>query len=117
MNETSPKPQDLSYLEFVKYDLRVGTVTAAEAVPKSKKLLKLSVSFGPEIGVRTILAGIAEAYSPETINGLQVVAVLNLAPRAMMGIESHGMLLAGRSTTGQLILVNPNGIAEGGEIG
>lgn len=117
MTEATSKPDNLSYMDFVKFDLRVGTVVAAEAVPKSKKLLKLSVSFGPDVGTRTILAGIAEGYSPETINGLQVVAVLNLAPRTMMGLESHGMLLAGRSATGQIILVNPNGIAEGGEIG
>lgn len=103
--------------DFFKADLRAGTITSAEAVPKSKKLLKMSVSFGPEIGTRTILAGIAEAYNPEGIVGLQVVAVVNLPPRAMMGIESHGMLLAGRSATGQLILVSPNGIAEGETIG
>lgn len=124
--DTTPKPDDLpaadlpiddlSADDFFKFDIRVGTITQAEAVPKSKKLLNMKVSFG-EAGVRTILAGIAEAYSPDTIVGLQVVAVLNLAPRAMMGIESHGMLLAGRSSTGQLILVSPNGIAEGGEVG
>lgn len=103
--------------DFFKADLRAGTITSAEAVPKSKKLLKMTVSFGPEIGTRTILAGIAEAYNPEGIVGLQIVAVVNLPPRAMMGIESHGMLLAGRSATGQLILVSPNGIAEGESIG
>jgi methionyl-tRNA synthetase len=107
----------ISAEDFFKADIRAGTITSAEAVPKSKKLLKMSVSFGPEIGTRTILAGIAEAYNPEGIVGLQVVAVVNLPPRAMMGIESHGMLLAGRSATGQLILVSPNGIAEGQQIG
>lgn len=110
------KPPNLPADDFFKFDIRVGTVTAAEAVKKSK-LLNLQVSFGPEVGTRTILAGISEAYSPDTMVGLQVVAVLNLAPREMKGIVSHGMLLAGRSSTGQLILVNPNGIAEGGEIG
>lgn len=112
----TPKPQNLAYDDFGKLDIRVGTITQAEAVKKSK-LLHLQVSFGPEIGTRTILAGISEAYSPETVVGLQVVAVLNLAPREMKGIVSNGMLLAGRSTTGQLILVAPNGIAEGGEVG
>jgi methionyl-tRNA synthetase len=112
----TPKPQNLAYDDFAKLDIRVGTVTQAEPVKKSK-LLRLQVSFGPETGERTILAGISEAYSPETILGLQVVAVLNLAPREMKGIVSNGMLLAGRSSTGQLILLNPNGIAEGGEVG
>ena len=114
--ETQPKPQNLSIDDFAKLDIRVGTITQAESVKKSK-LLNLQVSFGPEIGTRTILASISEAYSPETIIGLEVVAVLNLAPREMKGIMSNGMLLAGRSSTGQLILVNPNGIAEGGEVG
>lgn len=107
----------ITFDEFIRADIRSGTITAAEAVPKSKKLLKLSVSFGAEIGTRTILAGIAEAYNPEGVVGLQITAVVNLPPRAMMGIESHGMLLAGRSATGQLVLVSPNGIAEGERIG
>lgn len=107
----------ITFDDFIKADMRVGTITSAESVPKSKKLLKLSVSFGAEIGTRTILAGIAEGYTPEEVTGTQIVAVVNLPPRAMMGIESHGMLLAGRSDKGQLILVSPNGIAEGERIG
>lgn len=114
--ENAPKPTNLPAEDFFKFDIRVGTITQAEPVKKSK-LLNLQVSFGPEIGTRTILAGIAEAFNPESLPGLQVVAVLNLAPREMKGIMSHGMLLAGHSATGQLILVNPNGIAEGGEVG
>jgi methionyl-tRNA synthetase len=110
------KPKDLAYEEFSKLDIRVGTVVSAEAVPKSKKLIKMEVSFS-DTETRTILAGIAEAYNPETLKDLQVVAVLNLAPRSMMGIESHGMLLAGRNELGQLRLLSPNGIAKGGEIG
>jgi methionyl-tRNA synthetase len=113
---TEPKPTALPAADFFKFDLRVGTITQAESVKKSK-LLNLKVFFGAEIGERTILAGIAEAFNPESLIGLQVVAVLNLEPREMKGIMSHGMLLAGRSATGQLILVNPNGIAEGAEVG
>jgi methionyl-tRNA synthetase len=114
--ETTPKPTNLPADDFFKFDIRVGTITQAEAIKKSK-LLNLKVSFGAEIGERTILAGIAEAYNPEGLIGLQIVAVLNLAPREMKGIMSHGMLLAGRNATGQLVLVSPNGIAEGGEVG
>lgn len=112
----SDKPQNLSIEDFAKLDIRVGTITKAEAVKKSK-LLHLEVFFGAEVGTRTVAAGIAEAYNPDGIIGLQVVAVLNLAPREMKGITSTAMLLAGRSATGQLVLLNPNGIAEGGEVG
>lgn len=84
---------EITYEDFCKLDIRVGEITQIEEVPKSKKLLKLKVNFGAEIGERTILAGIAgKCY---VIVGQRVLAVVNLAPRAMMGIESHGMLLAG----------------------
>src|SRR5439155_1653099 len=79
--------------EFQKIDLRVALVLAAEAVPKSKKLLKLRVSLGTE--ERTVLAGIAEHYAPADLVGKKVVVVANLAPAKLMGIESQGMVLAG----------------------
>ena len=79
--------------EFVKVELQVGKVLAAEAVPKSKKLLKLTVQDGAE-SERTILAGIAESYAPEAMVGRTIVFVANLAPRPMMGLVSHGMVLA-----------------------
>jgi methionine--tRNA ligase beta chain len=86
---------NLSYEDFVKFDIRVGTVVSAEPVAKSKKLLKLEVSFGMEIGCRTILAGVANSFAyVEYLIDRQVIAVLNLAPREMMGITSNGMLLA-----------------------
>ena len=79
--------------EFAKIDLRVAEVLAAEAVPKSKKLLKLRVSLGSE--ERTVLAGIAEHYAPGDLVGKKVVVVANLQPAKLMGIESQGMVLAG----------------------
>jgi methionyl-tRNA synthetase len=79
--------------DFMKVELKVGRVLAAEAVPKSKKLLKLTVQDGPE-SERTILAGIAESYTPEAIVGRTIAFVANLAPRPMMGLVSHGMVLA-----------------------
>lgn len=106
----------ITFDEFLKVDIRVGTVTHAESVPKSKKLLKLKVSFGPEIGERTIMAGIAEHYN-ESIIGLKVVAVINLMPRTMMGVESHGMLLAGHGPTNSVVLLNPGDIVEGNDVG
>lgn len=79
--------------DFVKVELKVGKVLAAESVPKSKKLLKLTVQDGPE-SERTILAGIAESYAPEALVGRTIAFVANLAPRPMMGLVSHGMVLA-----------------------
>ncbi len=105
----------ITYDDFVKVDIRIGTVTKAEAIPKSKKLVKLEVSFGEE--TRTILAGIAQSFSPETLPGTQVVAVLNLAPREMMGVMSHGMLLAAHGKDGGLFLASCAGAPDGAALG
>jgi methionyl-tRNA synthetase len=85
-------PERLSIDEFMKIELRVARVLAAERVPKSKKLLKLSVDLGTE--QRTLVAGIAEAYEAEALVGRTVVMVVNLKPATLMGIESNGMVLA-----------------------
>ncbi|MEQ1896493.1 MAG: methionine--tRNA ligase [Vicinamibacterales bacterium] len=90
--------------DFMKVELRVGTVLEAEAVPKSKKLLKLLVDAGTE--QRTILAGIAEAYTPEQMVGRTIVFVANLEPRKLMGIESNGMVLAASVEGGLPTLVS-----------
>jgi methionyl-tRNA synthetase len=90
--------------DFMKVELRVGTVLEAEAVPKSKKLLKLLVNAGTE--QRTILAGIAEAYTAEQMVGRTIVFVANLEPRKLMGIESNGMVLAASVEGGLPTLVS-----------
>lgn len=90
--------------DFVKVELKVGKVLAAESVPKSKKLLKLTVQDGPE-SERTILAGIAESYAPDDLVGRTIAFVANLAPRPMMGLVSHGMVLAA-DTNGKAQLVS-----------
>jgi methionyl-tRNA synthetase len=82
----------ISIDDFMKVDLRVAKVLAAERVPKSNKLLKLLVDAGAER--RTLVAGIAEAYDPESLVGKTVVIVFNLQPAKLMGIESNGMVLA-----------------------
>lgn len=111
----------ITYDDFVKVDLRVGTVTKAELVPKSKKLVKLEVSFGEE--TRTILAGIASMIpflldgKVESFEGRQVVAVLNLAPREMMGVMSHGMLLAAHGKDDSLHLASCPGAPDGASLG
>jgi len=89
--------------EFMKVELRVAKVVEAEAIPKSKKLLKLKVDTGRD--QRTIVAGIAEAYQPEQLVGRTVVIVANLQPAKLMGVESNGMILAGTTDAGQPILV------------
>lgn len=80
--------------DFVKVELRVGTVLEAGEVEGSDKLIKQIVDFGEEVGKRQILSGIKKWYKPESLVGKQFVYVVNLEPRMMMGYESQGMLLA-----------------------
>jgi methionyl-tRNA synthetase len=89
--------------EFMRIDLRVAKVLEAEAVPKSKKLIKMTVDTGRD--QRTIVAGIAEAYQPEQLVGRTIVIVANLQPAKLMGIESNGMVLAGSPDGGKPMLV------------
>jgi methionyl-tRNA synthetase len=89
--------------DFMKVELRTAKVLEAEAVPKSKKLIKMKVEVGTE--QRTILAGIAEAYQPEQLVGRTIVIVANLKPAKLMGIESNGMVLAASSEAGKPTLV------------
>jgi len=103
--ETAPAAIDrISIADFGKVELRVAEVLAAEALPKSKKLLKLTVSLGDE--QRTVVAGIAEHYAPADLVGKKVVVVANLEPAKLMGVQSQGMLLAGSAdnTLGVLTL-------------
>jgi methionyl-tRNA synthetase len=93
--------------DFMRVELRVAKVLEAEAVPKSKKLIKLKVDVGTE--QRTIVAGIAEAYQPEQLVGRTIVIVANLKPAKLMGIESNGMVLAASPEGGlpSLVAVDP----------
>jgi methionyl-tRNA synthetase len=94
----------ISIDEFMKVELRVAKVLEAEAVPKSKKLVKLKVDVGTE--QRTLVAGIAEAYQPEQLVGRTIAIVFNLKPAKLMGIESNGMVLAASVGDGRPILVS-----------
>jgi len=94
----------ISIDDFMKVELRVAKVLAAERVPKSKKLLKLSVDVGTE--QRTVLAGIAESYEPEALVGRTIAVVFNLRPAKLMGIESNGMVLAASPDGGKAVLVS-----------
>lgn len=109
----------ITFDDFLKLDIRVGQIVSAEPVPKSKKLLKLQVDFGTEIGTRTILAGIAGPDPLGRSDSLnlekpKVLAVVNLAPRMMMGIESHGMLLASHDDLDIVWLTSVNGVVPNG---
>jgi methionyl-tRNA synthetase len=92
----------ISIDDFAKIELRVGIVKVAERVPKADKLLRLEVDIGTE--VRQVLAGIAEAYAPETLIGRRVVIVANLAPRKLRGLESNGMIVAASLEGGKPVL-------------
>ena len=100
---TPPSDGRITIDQFMNVELRTAKVIAAEAVPKSKKLIKLLVDLGTE--QRTILAGIAEAYQPDALVGRTIVVVANLKPAKLMGIESNGMVLAASSESGQPVLV------------
>lgn len=83
----------ITYEDFAKMDIRMGTILSAERVPETDKLLKCTIDFG-ELGTRVIVSGIAEHYTPEDLVGKQCPYVVNLTPREIRGIESEGMLLA-----------------------
>jgi methionyl-tRNA synthetase len=97
---------DVSFDDFGRMDLRIGTIVAAEKVAKTKKLLKLTVDVGLE--QRTIVSGIAEYFIPEALVGQQVQVLLNLAPREIKGIQSQGMLLMAENADGTLALMQPS---------
>jgi len=101
------KPSLMTYEAFQQMDLRIGTVTSVEEIPDSKKLLKLIVDIGEE---RTIVAGLKGHYAKEELVGKSVLIVANLEPATLMGVKSHGMLLAATDKTGLHLLV-PDGEA------
>ena len=106
----TPKPAaaipdgKISIEDFAKVELRVGQVKVAEKVKGADKLLRLEVDLGTE--VRQVVAGIAEAYAPETLVGRKVVIVVNLAPRKLRGLESNGMIVAASPEGGKPILAS-----------
>ena len=104
-NSVKPLKPTVTIDDFGKLDIRIGTVTAAEKMEKSDKLLKLTVNSG--LDQRTILSGIAKQYTPEQMVGKQVTFIANLAPRKMMGIESQGMILMAEDQDGKLRLLQP----------
>ncbi len=111
--EVEPQKDTITFDDFSKLDMRVGTIIEAEKMPKTKKLLVLKVDTG--LDTRTIVSGIAESFTPEEVVGKRVTVLVNLAPRALRGVESQGMILMTENADGQLVFVNPDeeGISNG----
>ena len=109
-----PQKENVSFDDFCGMDIRVGTITEAEKVKKTKKLLKLTIDTG--IDTRTVVSGIAEHYKPEAIIGEQVSILVNLAPRTIKGIESQGMVLMAEDKDGTLRFVKPSEASSNGSI-
>ena len=113
---TTPQKDTCTFEDFTKLDMRVGTIIEAEKMPKAKKLLVLKVDTG--LDVRTIVSGIAESFTPQEIIGKRVTVLVNLAPRALRGVESQGMILMTQMPDGTLVFVNPDtaGVSNGDSI-
>lgn len=107
-----PGKPEIVYDDFGKMDIRVGTVLEAERVPKTDKLMKLTIDTG--LDVRTVVSGIAHCFEPEQVKGRQVCILVNLAPRKLKGIDSQGMILMAEGSDGKLKFVSPaEGVANG----
>ena len=104
--QDSPKSSTITIDDFAKVQLKIGEIKTADRVEGATKLLRLTVDIGEETP-RQILAGIAESYAPESLIGLKIVVVANLAPRKMRGFESQGMLMAATDAEGHAILLHP----------
>ncbi|MFK8288144.1 methionine--tRNA ligase [Capnocytophaga canimorsus] len=102
----SPQKETITFDDFAKMDIRIGTILEAQKMPKANKLLILKVDTG--IDIRTIVSGIAESYSPEEIIGKRVTILANLAPRTLRGVQSEGMILMTTSPEGKHIFINPD---------
>ena len=104
--KAAPAKENIQYEDFMKMDIRVGKIIAAEKVAKTKKLMKLTVDTG--IDERTIVSGIAEHYTPEEVIGRQVSVLVNLEPKPLKGIVSQGMILMAENADGTLSFVSPD---------
>jgi len=109
-----PASPEISFEQFAAMEIRTGTILEAEAVPKTKKLLKLKIDTG--LDQRTVVSGIAEYHQPKNIIGQKVSILLNLAPRTIKGIESHGMILMAENSEGVLSFVHGEPTFENGSV-
>jgi methionyl-tRNA synthetase len=115
MNATLQEQKEtITFDDFTKLDMRVGTIVEAEKMAKTKKLLILKVDTG--LDVRTIVSGIAESFTPEEVVGKKVTVLVNLAPRSLRGVDSEGMILMTETPEGKLVFLNPDE-ADSGDVG
>ena len=110
--KVEPQKAEVTFDQFGAMDIRTATVLAAERVPKTDKLLKLTIDTG--IDTRTIVSGIAEYYSPEDMLGKQICILANLAPRVIRGIESKGMILMAKQGDGKMRFITPQEVVTNG---
>ena len=114
--KAEPIAQDIQFDDFLKLDIRVGTVLECSKVPKADKLLQFKIDDG--LGGRTIVSGIAKHYQPEELIGKQVCFIANLPPRKLKGIESQGMILSAEDLDGSLRLISPSvEVSPGSKVG
>ncbi len=116
VSAVAAQKETIQYDDFMKLDMRIGTIIEAEKMPKADKLLVLKVDTG--IDVRTIVSGIAESFTAEEIIGKRVTVLVNLAPRTLRGVESQGMILMTENAEGKLVFLNPDteGVENGATI-
>ncbi len=105
--ELPAQKEEIAFEDFMKIDMRVGTIIEAEKVKKADRLLKLLIDTG--IDKRTVVSGIAQSFSTEEVIGKKVTVLLNLAPRKIKGIESQGMILMAENAEGKLSFLQPDG--------
>jgi len=112
--QTEPQKETITFEDFAKMDIRIGTILEAQKIPKADKLLLLKVDTG--LDIRTIVSGIAQHFTPEEVIGKKVTVLVNLAPRKLRGIESQGMVLMTNDKNGKLTFINPECEVENGAV-
>ncbi len=116
ITKTETEPEEITFEEFEKLDFRVGKILEVEAIPKSKKLMRVVVDFGTER--RQAVAGLLQYYKPEELVNKKCVFLLNLKRRMMAGVESQCMILAAEDNQGKVVVLQPEkDITEGSKIG